>query len=85
LPQRSTVEDRYRTKPNKRPENKIFRPLQRDLLLKMPNKTQTKHQKKKTCQETAQMDDGRSHTETIEKWFTKTKEKGRRRRETHQG
>ncbi len=31
------------------------------------------------------MDDGRSHTETIEKWFTKTKEKGRRRKENVPG
>ncbi len=39
-----------------------------------PNK---KPAKKKNLQETAQIDDdGRSHTETIEKWFKKTKEKG---------
>jgi hypothetical protein len=32
------------------------------------------------------MDDGRSHTETIEKWFTETKEKGEGgRREMYQG
>lgn len=41
-----------------------------------PNKTP----EKKNLQETAERDDGRSHTETIEKWFTKTKGKGRRRK-----
>jgi hypothetical protein len=32
-------------------KKKICRPLQRDLLLKMPNKTQTKHQKKELARD----------------------------------